>query len=526
MLIHTPRGDFEAELAVYHLPPTFPVVLPICRELGIREAVDRYCPMNGNAQLTHGQVAEFVILHLLQAPHRLPLYQLDTWAAEHNIQEFYQCPAEHFNDDRVGRMLEAVADAIPQIETQVVSTALQRYRVDASDIHWDLTNITFTGAYEGSPLICSGYGHGQLHDRQLQVSLHATSDVAMPVRHERLPGNAHQAPLANDMLKDLQQRLPTSDLLVISDRAGISYDNVVAYRAGHAHFLAPLQITDPAHARQLAAVPASAFQPLSYRSMNAPHESYSYYQTRLVLKPQKRAEPETVDALFVHSSRKQQQDAQQRAKAMTRTLERLAQIASYLNRRQYAKRAYAHKQLAKAVPAALEGIICWELRGEDKALELEVRVDEQALAQAAAADGRYILVYDLSPERTPDEIFMLYRRQGAIEQRFRNLNSDLSVQPLWLQKDARIAGLLAVYILALIVFTLLELCAERRNLDNEPYYHKMTPRMILRAFGRVYIKQIQVARLPAQRELVLTAEQQLILSRLRFPDPLQYLEPG
>jgi len=522
MLVHTPIGAFNAEVDSHDLPPTFPVVLPICRTLGIIDTVDRFCPMQGGDHLTHGQMVEFLILHLLQSPNRLPLYQLERWAADHNVHRLYGRTPEEFNDDRVGRALEALAEAIPDIEAQVVTTALREYHVKADTIHWDLTSITFTGAHDGSQLICSGYGHGAMHDRQLQVSLHTTSEATIPVRHEVLAGNVNQGPLAPDMLKDLQQRLTTSKLIVTSDRAGISYDNIVQYRRQGAYFVGPLQVMDPQHARALAAVPLSEFQPLSYHPINHPDETYSCYSTTLKMKHKQRKRPLRVKALFVYSSQKQEHDAQQRQKAVARAVERLQQISGFLNQRQYARREYAQTHVTKALrPVA--GIVHAELCGEDRALSLNVHIDEKALAQAAAADGRYILVFRLPQEKPPEDTFMLYRRHGSIEQQFRIIFNELPIQPVWLQKEKRIIGLVAVCILALIVYTLLELCSVRAGLNSE-YYHKLTAKAIISTFGRVYLKQIQVEGMPPQRELVMSLDQRYIISQLGFPDPLGYLD--
>jgi len=68
MLINTPKGPLEIAVDVLDLPPTFPIVLPLCRELNIAQIVDEACPMKAGKHLTHGQVAEFLLLHILQSP--------------------------------------------------------------------------------------------------------------------------------------------------------------------------------------------------------------------------------------------------------------------------------------------------------------------------------------------------------------------------------------------------------------------------------------------------------------------------
>jgi transposase len=520
MRIETPGDWIELDVDAYPLPPTFPIVLPVCRELRIAEIVDECCPMKWCEHVTHGQVVEFVVLHLLQSPHRQPLYKLEAWSEEHHLHVLYDCPAEAFNDDRVGHALDAIEPHLAEIEARVVTEALTRYRVDARQIHWDLKHVTFSGAHEGSEMICAGRGDGALHEKQVQVSLHVTGEGGIPVRHQALPGNTNPTPLAPDLLKDLQQRLPRSDLLVVSDRAGISYDNILAYRRAKAQFVAPLALQAPQQAA-LAAVPREAFVPLEYRSQSAPHDRYSYYRTTLSLGTRGRHQPLLVRALFIHSTGKERRDAEARQKQLARAMARLRTITGYLNKRRYAQRTYAREQLAQAVPPAVRDLVRYELTGADRQLRLRFWIDDAACTRAAALDGRYVLVFE-KPDASPEEIFGLYKRQHIIEARFRNFHSDLSVHPMWLQHDHRVRALLLLFILALIVYTLLELCATRVGLEG-PHYSQMTTRQMLFIFGHVRLKAIRIRGRPPQYELVLAPAQHALLNALGFPDPITYL---
>jgi hypothetical protein len=198
----------DVQVRVADLPPTLPIVLPMCRQLGIAAVVDRLVPMSNGHHLTHGQVAEFLVLHILQAPHRLPLYELADWAAEHSVETLYGHSADKFNDDRVGRTLDALAEHVADIETAVVTRALELHDVPIKAIHWDLTSVTFSDAKQAVELIDTGYGGGTIHRRQLQMSLHTTDVGAIPLRHQILSGKAHQAPLAAEMLTDLREPYP------------------------------------------------------------------------------------------------------------------------------------------------------------------------------------------------------------------------------------------------------------------------------------------------------------------------------
>ena len=516
-------GAFAAAggtVLVRHLPPTFALVLPLLRQLGLARIIDQHCAIRSHADMTHGQVVEALIMHLLQDHRRLPLYQLQEWAARHDLPSLYGCAAESFNDDRIARTLDALAPHAHDLHMQIVTALLMAYDLEVRAVLWDVTQVTFAGAYDQSPLVQAGYGHGVLHEKQIKLSLHVDSETGLPLHYKALAGAANQTPLAAGFLHELQQRLHRSDLIVVSDRAGISYENIVAYRRAQARFVAPLQAT-PAEARLLAELPAEAFAPLSYQSASKPQERYCYVPVTLPFQRQNHREPLHVAALVIHSTHKQRDDQAKRDKLLQRTLAELDKVSGYLNKAQYARREYAQAQLAKKIPPQLHGVVHWELTGADKQLSLHYHVDEAALAQAARADGRYLLVHNL--ETSADEIFALYKRQHLVERRFRNFHSDLRVHPVWLHKQARIEALLLIWLLALTIHVLLEVLAERARLNHEPYYHKLTARAMLEQFDYATLIQIRVADHPPEYQLQLTDRQQEILTALNIANPARLL---
>jgi len=503
------------------MAPAWPVVLPLCRNLQVVKMVDRLCPMRGYAHVSHGQVVELLLLHLLQAPQRLPLYRLQDWAHQYHLDRLYGCPPDAFNDDRIGRTLDALAPVIAEVETAVVTEALRRYRIDVSAVHWDLTHLTFAGVHEGWDLIGPGYGAGAIHARQVKVSLHATGDGGLPVHHQLLSGGAHQAPHAPALLAEVQRRVGRTNLIVVADSAGISYDTLVAYRRAGAQCLAPLSAT-PAERAQVAAVPPQQFRELAYRSRHAPEDRYFGYETTLTVQRQKRREPLVVRARYVYSPRRAAKEAAERAQHLQRTLAKLERLRHHLNRRRFARAEYVRHQLEHKIPAALRAVVHAEVSGADGQLALEVRVDEAARAAAAAGDGRYILIADVAAA-SADDVFQRFKDQALLERRFRNLKSELSVHPLWLQDEDRIRALVLVCVLALLVYALLERCSERAGLSTR-YYHKMTARELIYAFGMVLLSEVRIRGQPPEYHLELTPEQQALLDQLGFPDPDCYLQ--
>jgi len=515
-------GAFSAtggSARVLHLPPTFALVVPLLRRLGLTRIIDQQCPIAPRAEMTHGQVVEALIMHLLQDDRRLPMYQLQQWAEKHNLCALYGAPAQAFNDDRIGRTLDALAPMVYQLHALIVTAILSTYQLPVRAVLWDLTHILFQGAYEQSELIEAGYGHGGLHDKQIQLSLHAEAETGLPLLYKELPGATNQTPLAGGLVEELKDLLHTSDLIVVSDKAGVSYENILAYRRAGAHFVSPLQTT-PAQAALVAQPPLAAFTELEYRAAGNRHERFSYYATTVTLQRAHRPGL-TVSGLLIHSTQKQRTDAERRDKAIARALAAVAKVTEYLNRHRYFHRDYAQAQLDKKIRGAAQGIVGFELSGEDGQLSLRSWVDEPAREQAAHSDGRYLLIHNL--EDPADEIFKLYKRQYVVEHCFRSFKSTLRVNPVWLHKQQRITALVLIWVLALTIFVLLGILAERVGLDNEPYYPKLTPRAMLEVFDYADALQITLPDHPPECQLQLSDRQLEILHALGLHDSHQLL---
>jgi len=498
------------------MPGAVAVVLPLLRRLGLRRIVDQLCPMAWNNGASHGQIAELFVLHLLQNERRVPLYRLQDWVAEQGLAPVVGCPVEACNDDRLGRALEACADVLPELEAQVVAQAVVQYHLPVETIHWDFTNLTFTGAYEDLDLVTRGY-RCPPGGQQVQLSL-AVDEHGVPLGHQVVPGHAQPHPYIQSTLRTLQERLGRSDLLIIGDRGVMCYDLVAACERQGARFIGPLALT-PAQQDWLRTVPAEAFVPLSYQSLSGDSE-YRCHDTSLVLSGKTRSTPLTVRALVIHSSGKAQRDATKRQDVLARAGARLDKIASQLNRGRYKRRDYAAQQVAQAT-ARTANWLRVALTGDDGQLYLTWSLDQAAIAQAEGLDGRYLLVTNTTLPAAA--VFAAYKRQHVVESQFRTFKSGLQVQPIYLANERRIRGLVLMVILALLVYALLDLLSVRRQVPS-PHYHKLTARAILAQAGTLVFVRVHGTDHVPRWQLRPHRRQQQLWQNLGLPHPLTWLD--
>jgi hypothetical protein len=132
-----------------------PVLYALLETLRVRQVINRHC--RSQAEVDHGTVALVLILNRLLFP--LPLYQVADWVGQTVLVAVLGLPAAKFNDDRLGRTLDALYPHLESIWLEVVETAILKADIDLSVIFYDLTAFVAQGRYPESELIDFGFAH-------------------------------------------------------------------------------------------------------------------------------------------------------------------------------------------------------------------------------------------------------------------------------------------------------------------------------------------------------------------------------
>ncbi len=452
-----------------------PLLLPLFERLGLRESVNRHVGALA-ADQDAGLVVLLLCLNRLLAPR--PLVHVETWLAQTTLPDWLGLRADTFNDDRLARTLDLLAPHLEAIWQDLVVAAIVRFRVDLSQLCYDITSVAFTGAYEQADLVRYGYSRDHRPDlKQLELALNVTAPDGVPVAYQVLAGNTadRTTPVANlARLRALIDRLPPVDParppvapLITSDRAMLTPESMAAYEAARLRFVGPCDAGEPGRAL-LRAVPAAelAANPLAYRPQRAERDdTWQPYQgvfRRLDLPhPDPGQPPLCLRALVVWSPGKARLDAQLRQTQLARLEAKLADLAGKLNRRPYTKAETVQRRLTRLLrhqPA--RPFLAIELTEADGALGLTWQRRDTALAEATALDGRYLIVTnDAAP--TADDVLRLAKRRDVPEKRYEALKGPLAVRPVYVHKQERVLGLIFCTMVALLVYALVELECKR-----------------------------------------------------------------
>lgn len=507
-----------------------PLVYPLLEELRVRETINALRQTRADIDL--GRLVEILTLNRLMAPQ--PLYRVGEWVDRTVVAPMFGLAVQKLYDQRFGRGLDDLHLILGEAWVTLAARAVQQEGIDLSVIHWDTTSVHMEGEYEDSEL--AAYGHSRKRrsgEKQVKVGLDVTSRERMPLLYWLLSGSTADitTPVPNlEAIAAFLRRPECAGLavrpLVVGDCKMITPPAVAAAHQHHLYYLGPWESSTVVQevVRSVNETELTANE-LSYR----PKRRFPADQPFVPYRGVWRSFPVTYEgetyndrALVVWSAGKQHLDEEKRKVYLKRLLNRLEEIHGYLNRGRYISREYTAHQIALAQrgnPA--KRLVTVELTGSDRHLALSFRIDREALAQAQALDGKYLLgtnAFHLSAS----EALVHFKAQDGVEKRNADLKGPLRVRPLYLHSDQRIEGLVFITLLALLVRAIIELRCHRVGLNY-------TAERILRAFTPLYATDqvfVDGSRLTQLGEM--TPFQQRVLDDLHFPSPARYLQklPG
>jgi len=432
-----------------------PILYVVLESLQVRQIINHHCPTR--ADVDHGTVALVLVLNRLMLP--LPLVQISDWVGQTVLAAQLNIPAAKFNDDRLGRTLDALSPHLDVIWQEIVAIALTKAQIDLSLLFYDLTGIVGHGRYEGSELMDFGFAHNTpSNKRKLKLGANVSADGNIPIAYAPWSGRtADQATVMSNMEK-LARWLrhhghADQASLIVGDRAMLNAEIAIAYDKHGLRHLTGLKAATP-ELKEVVGVWSDA-QMEKCPIEEGPSPRYWGRGTSVTFKHE--GESVTHRALVVTSGPLRDQLRQSRQGMIDALLVELETLRSRIGQprlttvKSVQRSANARLRLSK-VAQFVQATAYETPTGQ---VNLIWQVKEEILAQAERMDGRYLLVTNdwcLSHH----EMFRLYRAKDGVETCFHICKDDLAISPLYLHQDQRIASMIFVNMVALLAYNLLQ----------------------------------------------------------------------
>lgn len=464
------------------------ILYPLLEELEVAEVVNKYCPTE--AEVEYGTVVVVLALNRLTAPR--PLYKVADWMAYSILPQVLGIPAHKFNDDRLGRALDAIAPHLQEIWLEIASRALEHYEIDLSIIFYDLTAFVMEGTYEESALADFGFAHNTPMDkRKIKLAANATQDGGIPLSWAAICGRTGDTATVEENLRRLSRILRRQDwseeaALMVGDRAMLNSRLAMVYdehKESGLRYLAGLEPRTDAHKDLLSQVPLKELRD-NYLLGEPGHR---YWGVRRPITFTYEDEESGEEQKATHTALVVASEATRRQWRRTR-IEQLRDLVACLQEEVKDKlnqpywrnpETIRQRVQSRLDDSPVEDVMKVEVWGEYGEVEMQWQVDRDALRDLCRSDGRYLLVTN-DPTLSLVEMLQLYKDKDRIEKRFRVTKQDLRVRPIYLHKDERIEAMLMVNMIALLVYSLAERRCRRNGL-------KITSRHLLYAFRSLHV---------------------------------------
>jgi transposase len=527
------------------------LIKPLLDSIGIAEIVDRYCPMDRDVDgITNGEAVEIMILNRLTSP--TPLVHFEEWAKEYALEEVCGISPGEVNDDRLARALDAINPETEFIEGDAAIKMMTQYNMRLELLHFDSTSLYFEGEYEESDMLRLGYSRDKkAGTKQVNLTLDVDAKEGMPVFHTTHDGNKVDPHMAIENLEKIKERLHPDKLIMVGDRGTMDGDVALKIHTDYGlDFIAAVKMSEKTKELVLS-IPDDAFKSISISGTES--GQYLACDAGSVIKySASRNQPKrefNARGIVVLSRRKVQQDKERRDKAISEIEKELNEIKRKLNKRHYKNKDFVSKKIGsifeeKEKYAKHAHLFRINLRTVKKKtlkvktrksvsreetaelLSLSYSIDKKKLESDARLDGKYVLSTTLL-DWTAERIVESYRNRYVVESRIRNMKSEVKVRPIFLHDDKRIASLVFMSILALMVYSLLEILARRSGIMTVWGRNKnpVTARQLMFVFATINLVELLLKDGSKVRTVQdLAPVQETVLKKLGFAVPQSYID--
>lgn len=468
-----------------------PIVGHFLARMRVRALLERYLPESDPRVGLPAASAIGVLVCNLCLCHQ-PLYRLGEWAAPFDPAPLGLAADQPclLNDDRVGRALDRLFDADrASLLSELMLGAISEFAVDCAQLHNDSTSVSLHGEYRGAdgrerggkPTVKLVPGHSKDHRpdlKQLLWILTVTADEAVPLAYRLADGNTNDDSTHIETWEGLRRLTGRSDFLYVADSKLATRPNMTHIDAHGGRFISllPKSRKEDRLLRDWICEHQPPWSEAARRPAARKGDPDEVWQTA----PAPIRSAEGYRIAWVHSTIEQRLHEHIRAQRLDRAHAALKALDQRLHgtKCRFAERqavqGAADAILAKhgaselirtqIIDRGVERIVAQTRRPDGRIYRkrttrqrftLTWKVDQQALARDAAADGCFPLITN-DDKLTDPEILAAYRYQPHLEKRHHQLKSIQDAAPVYLKTPARMEALFLCHYIALLTSALIE----------------------------------------------------------------------
>lgn len=419
----------------------------------------------GREAIPWAQMAAVLVIARLTEPSS-ELHIAEHWYRQSALEDLLGLPVERVNDDRLYRALDRLLPHKQALEQHLRRRLGELFALEYDLLLYDVTSTYFEGLAAGNPLAQRGYSRDHRSDcKQVCIALVVTRE-GMPVGYELFAGNRNDVTTVEEVVERMERRFGLAQRIWVMDRGMPSAENLAwLQKTGRRYLIgtAKSELRKWAHAIAEADDWQSVREGVEAKLCSGPDGQETFVLCRSL---ERRAKEQAIHTRFEK-----------------RIEQGLAKLARRIERaRRPLNRGKLERQIGRLLErnARAAGRYLIELEPEP-ARPAGVRLKWSARPEwddwARHSEGCYVLRTNIT-DWDAEQLWRAYIQLSQAEAAFRIHKSELSLRPIWHQREDRVQAHILVCFLAYVLWKTLEQWQSRAGLGR-------SPRIILDELGRI-----------------------------------------
>lgn len=384
------------------------------------------------------------------------LHIAEDWYRRTALSDLLQLNEALVNKDRLYRALDQLLAHKAALEAHLSNRVGELFAIDNEVLLYDVTSTYFEGEAAANAQASRGYSRDHRPDcKQVCIALVVSFD-GFPLGYEVFAGNTHDSTTVRTIVATMEARHGTVGKVWIMDRGMASAQNIDWLRESGRRYIigtpkselkkwAPA-LAEKTHWREIR-------EGIEVKLCAAPEGGQ---ETFILCRSKDRVEKEK--AMHARFSARIEQ-------SLAKLQGRIAQAKQPLNRD--AINRQIGRLLQRNSRAAARFAIALKDADTPAGCTLEVSIREDFDQWAALSEGTYVLRSNVTAW-SDQKLWKAYIQLTQAEAAFRTQKDQLSIRPIWHQREDRVQAHILVCFLAFVLWKTLELWQERAGLGNSP----------------------------------------------------------
>lgn len=426
------------------------LALELVKQLGLHEFLRRALP-------TRQEHVPWSLTGLILVIARLCEPSSELHIAEHFYRQSALCdllgvPIDKVDDNRLYRGLDELLPHKPALEAFLKQRFGELFAIEYDLLLYDVTSTYFEGQANANPLAKRGYSRDHRSDcKQVCIGLVVTR-CGLPLGYEVFAGNRHDSTTLEEIVETMEARYGQAQRIWALDRGMVSEENLDFLKTGQRQYIVG---TPKSQLKRFE-------QQLAAQDWHAVREGL---EVKLCPCPDGGAET----FILCRSRDRREKEQAMHARFEKRIEEGLTKIAAAC-----AKRSHQVGQIERRVGRLLgqntraAGLFDVQIRADESgAAQITWKKIEKWRAWAQLSEGAYVLRTNVSGW-SDEELWRAYIQLTDAETAFRIHKNDLSLRPVWHQKEDRVLAHILVCFLAYVLWKFLGQLCQKAGLGHEP----------------------------------------------------------